>query len=207
MSRGKNFVKYEGIEFDSQEEVQFYIFLRDLKQYGYVKHFTYHPDPFLITPSVHKDIQTFSKSGKPVVKTKTIFRQHSYTADFKVQVDLEKFLPLVNQKINLLINGDTFFVDTKGSFNNYGGDRLFSIHQKLVYDKFKEFINKIVPSDFFVKIGYVPDELRWNKNRKVKTVRSKFIGLKPLSSLNVSGNNSLKNSTNQQINITYLNYE
>ena len=60
------------------------------------------------------------------------------------------------------------WVDIKGAFNRNGGDRIFSVHQKLVYEKFKIFIHKIVPKDFFTQLGIAKGCLKTPTGRASK---------------------------------------
>jgi hypothetical protein len=39
-------IEYNGIEFDSQEEMMFYLYLDELKDEGFVKQYTFHLESF-----------------------------------------------------------------------------------------------------------------------------------------------------------------
>lgn len=184
MKRKKDKLIFEGITFDSEEEIQFYIFLRDAKRLGLIVDFQYQPESFLLVPKATEDIIVNLKSGKQKVKTKVVYREHSYTADFWVKVNPEKFYNstiLNSSKIRLI--DDEFYVDVKGDYNRHGGDRIFPIHQKLVFWKYHKHVNKIVPDEFFQSIGFIPEELRWIKRRKVKTLRPKYLNLRSLETI------------------------
>ncbi len=175
---------FEGIIFDSDEEIQFYIFLCDAKRLGIIVDFQYQPKSFLLVPKATESDTVILKSGKQKVKTKVIYREHSYTADFWVKVNPEKFYNSAVYKCSKvrLVN-DEFYVDVKGTHNRHGGDRIFPIHQKLVFWKYHKHVNKIVPDDFFQAIGFIPERLRWIKGRKVKTLRPKYLNLRSLETI------------------------
>lgn len=202
----KNNFPYNGIVFDSKEEIQFYIFLRDIKKLGLILEFEYQPSSFLLIPKAEIEESYHTKSGKLKIKTKTLYRDHSYTADFKVIVNPETFYasPIYqNGKLNVNNLTNTFYVDVKGSYNKFGGDRIFPIHQKMVYWKFKEHVNKIIPDELFLRIGYVPEELRWMKNRKEKTLYTKYLGLKSLEELSTKNVKTINNNK-KTINVGFL---
>ena len=54
--RKKDKLIFEGITFDSEEEIQFYIFLRDAKRLGLIVDFQYQPESFLLVPKATEDI-------------------------------------------------------------------------------------------------------------------------------------------------------
>ena len=45
-------IVYNGIEFDSEEERLFYLYLEELKDNGFVKDYTYHVDSFVLSEPV-----------------------------------------------------------------------------------------------------------------------------------------------------------
>lgn len=180
----KNKLKYEGIEFDSEEEIQFYIFLRDAKKLGLIIDFSYQPKSFLLVPKAVETTVVSTKSGKQKLRTKVLYREHSYTADFWVKVNPKVYYnSVLGDYCKLRLSDDEFYVDVKGGYNRFGGDRIFPIHQKLVFWKYHKHVNKVVPSEFFQDIGYIPEELRWIKGRRKRTLKPKYSHLKSLDTI------------------------
>lgn len=142
------------IELDSVEELQFFHWLVNAKRLGIVKSFSYHPEKFLLTEKVSY-VPVF---GNPKQKEKFLLREHSYTADFKFILAgkygeaLSKAFML--SESNRLESGDfEIYVDTKGTFMIGGTDRSFSINQKLVWEKYHVYVNKVVSKLFLQKYG------------------------------------------------------
>ena len=182
---------YKGITYDSQEEIEFSIFLDEAIQYKLIKKYIYQPPSYELSPKMsYKDIRG---------KTKTL-RAHKYTADFLIYPN-ELFNELNH---SLVPNKDgTYLIDIKGLFNKNGGDRILPIHQKWLYSKYNIFVNKVVPESFFKEVNIAPEELRWNKNiKKEKKLKKAF---KDLDSFEDFLNKvKIKNQTGKQINLKFL---
>lgn len=157
---------YKNITYDSQEEIDFVIFLEEAKKYKLIKKYIYQPPSYELSPkAVYYDI-----NGK-----KKTLRAHNYTADFLIYPN-----SLFNELNHGLIpNKDkTFLIDVKGTFNKNGGDRILPIHQKWMFDKYKLFVNKVIPELFFKQANIAPEALRWNKNiKKEKVLKKAFKSL------------------------------
>ena len=147
-------------KFDSLEERDFYSFLKDALRLGLIESFTYQPDSFLLIPKAVEKIKVpyKKKSGYKTIE-KVLYQPHSYTADFKFKLT-DKFFECFPMITNLLrlSNDNLAFIDIKGAYNRFGGDRQFAVNQKLVYAKYGIHINKLVPEKFFQKLGAAPDE-------------------------------------------------
>lgn len=186
MPKIKQKYEYNGISFDSSEEIQFFIFLEDLQRLGVILSFEYQPKSFSLIPKAVDHIPVKRKSGSTVYKDKVLYREHVYTADFKVKINKDLYFNTVLsncKKLRLSNDNSEFYVDVKGSYNRHGGDRIFTVNQKLVYFIHGIHINKINPDELFASIGFVPERLRWMKNRKVKTLYSKYVSLKSLDDI------------------------
>lgn len=153
---------------DSMEEVEFLQWLFEAHSLGIVTDFTYQPESFFLTSKVDYT-PMFPVNEKKKKKPKCLFRDHIYTADFKVLL-ASKFLETSSKGFVIIDNGKpnedyTVFVDTKGTFMTHGSDRAFSINQKLVWEKHGIYVQKIVPKEFFRKLG-VPPCLRYTFQKK-----------------------------------------
>ena len=157
---------YKNITYDSQEEIDFVIFLEEAKKYKLIKKYIYQPPSYELCP---KAIY-YDANGK-----KKTLRAHSYTADFLIYPN--KLFDELNH--GLIPNKDkTYLIDIKRTYNRNGGDRILPIHQKWLYDKYKLFVNKVIPELFFKQANIAPEELRWNKNiKKEKVLKKSFKGL------------------------------
>ena len=151
---------------DSMEEVEFLQWLFEAHSLGIVTDFAYQPNSFLLTEKVDY-VPMFAKDKR---KLKSLFREHVYTADFKVVLS-PKHLETLSKGFVLMdgnLNKDgtyTVWVDTKGTFMAHGSDRSFSINQKLVWLKHNVYVQKVVPKEFFRKMG-VPPCLRYTFQKK-----------------------------------------
>lgn len=142
------------IEVDSQEEYQFYTWIIEAKKLNIVLDYKYQPESFLLT----EKFSYVPLFNNPKNKEKHLLADHLYTADFKLVFNykygelLSKYFKISKNNLNSDGNIEVF-IDVKGGFMNNGSGRSFSINQKMVYDKYKILINKLVPKDFFLKLG------------------------------------------------------
>ena len=192
-------------KFDSLEERDFYSFLKDALRLGLIESFTYQPDSFLLIPKAVEKIKVpyKKKSGYKTIE-KVLYQPHSYTADFKFKLT-DKFFEYFPMITNLLrlSNDNLAFVDIKGAYNRFGGDRQFAVNQKLVYAKYGIHINKLVPEKFFQKLGAAPDEIRWMKGRVNPTLRKPYMGVLSLDEV-VAGQLKDTKIKVEEINIPFL---
>lgn len=173
---------YKGIDYASAEEVEFKQITEALDRYGFIEREVYQPAPFILAPKC--SYAYLDPRGKK--KTRSLFRVHQYTADWMLEFNAsfaKKFPghPLYGVSLDgsdLILPGTAepfrCYIDVKGAFNPNEGDRILSIHQKLVWGTFHEYVNRVVPVEFCVQAGVVPDAMKWMKNRKKKTPKKKF---------------------------------
>ena len=146
---------YNGVEFDSNEEIEFYLWCEEAYEAGIITHFTYQPQAFILSERASVYEIKKLKTKKKFVD-KFLFHPHKYTPDFEI----------VAKEIKALTKTSMFYyVDVKGGFSIYNNHREFSINQKWVYDKFGHYINKVEPLKFFGKT-WVPELARYTKTRK-----------------------------------------
>lgn len=181
-TKGKNHRKttpYDGYEFDSNEEKEFYIWMREAISHNLIEPvWGYQPRTF----------ELFDKTTVPVVKTmktklktvdKHLLHSHTYDPDFRLRF---------TQKMRDLIGSDEYpysfvgfkfiktdvdiYIDIKGTFNK--NKRSFSIDQKWIYECYGIYVHEIVPTKLF-KATWCPEELRWTP--KTKKPRAKYYDL------------------------------
>ena len=164
-------IKNESVEVDSNEEWYFYSWLIECKKLGIVLDYEYQPKEFLLTEKF-KYVPAF---GNPKKKEKHMLADHVYTADFRIVFNklygekLSEYFKIPLEAIDT--NGDAVvFVDVKGGFNRFAGDRNFSIHQKMMWDKYKIYVQKIVPEDLFKKLG-TPEAAKYTIKTKRPTAK------------------------------------
>lgn len=179
---------YLGQDYDSAEEIEFQIFLNACKKWGLVRKELYQPQSFVLTPRAVRHVTKRFKTKPDRVEERTLFQEHKYTPDWEVE-----FTPLffdnfpkhklllqdadskVTQPVEPDFRGNgVCLIDVKGSWNLHGGDRIFPIHQKLMWYEHRKLVNKVVPKQLFARLGVVPDELKWMKNRKNKTPKKAY---------------------------------
>ena len=164
-------IRNESVEVDSNEEWYFYSWLIECKKLGIVLDYEYQPKEFLLTEKF-KYVPAF---GNPKKKEKHLLADHVYTADFRIVFNklygekLSEYFKIPIEAIDA--NGDAVvFVDVKGGFMMHGSDRTFSIHQKMMWDKYKIYVQKIVPEDLFKKLG-TPDAAKYTIKTKKPTAK------------------------------------
>lgn len=164
-------IRNENVEVDSNEEWYFYSWLIECKKLGIVLDYEYQPKEFLLTEKF-KYIPAF---GNPKKKEKHLLADHVYTSDFRIVFNklygekLSEYFKIPIEAIDA--NGDAVvFVDVKGGFNRFAGDRNFSIHQKMMWDKYKIYVQKIVPEDLFKKLG-TPEAAKYTIKTKKPTAK------------------------------------
>ena len=172
----------KNVEIDSQEEYQFYTWIMEAFKLNIILEYVYQPQSFVLTEKI-RYVPLFNN---PKYKEKHLLAEHVYTADFKIVCDY-KYGEVLSDYFKLSANNVdkdgniVIYIDVKGSFMSNGSDRAFSINQKMVFDKYNIFINKVVPKDSFLKLG-CPLKLfyteRTHKKSKVfenyPTIRERF---------------------------------
>jgi hypothetical protein len=165
-------------DFASDEEYQIFLWLVEAENIGLVKGWMYESRSFSL----------ITKATRPhFVKLKTKIREeqkhllngHSYKPDFNfLGVRAHPLAKMLAGAILVSYDG-MFWTDVKGTFNPHGGDRVFSINQKLVYNRYKIYVNKVIPEKFFKKT-WVPKDVAFGvSGKRLK----KFKGCKLLSEL------------------------
>ncbi len=154
----KSIFLYDGIFFDSNEQIDFYKWLIQCKENNLVINFIYHPESFKLF-----------EHG--IINEKVVLKPHIYTADFLVQFNKQFF-----QKSKILKNifkysNNQHYIDIKGGFNSFGSHTDFSINRKWVFSLYQKYIYKIQIDSFFQKT-FVPEASRYTE--KLKKPRQKY---------------------------------
>lgn len=183
-------------DFDSNEEMYFYWWAKELQDEGYIKSIEAQPKPFDLSDSLVTSYYMQMKTkGKTVPEE--ILKGHIYTTDFKI---------VWNDKANGIfttaLHGDTrkkkgsslqfiiSHIDLDGSlyshveikpiFDRNNMTRLVKINQKWVWDKYKEYVNIIIPIKHFNKT-FTPNRfLLTDKSMKPRTINPKQLEVRTL---------------------------
>lgn len=139
------------MEFDSAEEEAFYNWCLEAKSLGLITKIKYQEPVINILEKKYyieeKQLKTKIKKSERV-----LCNGLSYTPDFYIEGDLSLFHTTKNK---LLKFNNYYLIDIKGSF--LGGDRAtkFNLLQKVIYEINGEWINRLIPNDFF-KVAWLP---------------------------------------------------
>jgi hypothetical protein len=173
---------YKGVEFDSREEIEFYMWLEEAFEHELITGSEYQPKSYCLSKKQTRMELKQLKTKKKRVE-KHLLHPHKYTADFRfglTRKGKEIALPFIYNEVieedydelgKIYFRHYNAVVDIKGSFNQHGGDREFSINQKWVFDKYGVYINKVVPEKLF-KATWCPAEARLTE--KTKQVKKKY---------------------------------
>lgn len=173
MKKAKKVIEYKGIQFRSKEELEFFHWLLEARDTGFVLEFEYEPKTFILAEPKYAD-------------KKFLLHKQIYTPDFFV-IFSEKFNLVFGSPL-YLINNRTY-IDVKGVYahgNSMNSSAYtFPVIQKWIYDKMNIYINKVVVRDMSVKnnidggrkitkVGFfnktwVPREVAFMKNRLQET--------------------------------------
>lgn len=156
---------------DSEEERQFYSWLLEAEEADLVSRIQYQPESFSLSGKASIQVEKKLKTKTKIVEI-FLLGPHEYTPDFVFMWSGEKNHPFVSFATNWA------WVDVKGTFNRFGDQKQFSINQKWVYDKYRIYINKVVPEKLF-KETWVPEACRFTpkQNKPVK----KYIGCRTVN--------------------------
>ena len=158
---------------DSQEERDFINFCCEAAELSIINEFEYQPCTFQLSDPV-KYIDVNGKEH-------SLYQKHVYSPDFLVSFNPNNIMLATEFKIqqsDLSCKQVSAFIDIKGMFQK--NRRSFTTDRKWVWQKFKIYINEIVPLKFFAKFG-VPEKSRLTE--KTKKPRKMFLGFKTLKEM------------------------
>lgn len=166
---------YAGIEFDSAEEIEFFQWLEEAREYGLVKEWVYHPEPILLSPPQFYPEEVRMKTKSKTVQ-RSLLKKHTYQADFMLTMDPfgedreQRFL--MEQFPMAFRFSETCLIDVKGKvITKYRSpnDAIFSVNRKWMYAKYGLYVEKVVPEDLF-KRTWLPEKAKYTAVKKeVKT--------------------------------------
>lgn len=180
----------QGKEAASDEEYYFYFWCLTLRNLGYIKEIVFQPPVFNITPKQTYQYIKLMKS-KTKLAENTLLNPHTYQADYVIEWNKSAhhiFFEILGGADNYKSKNEVLLlaqyrkdkiisvIDTKGAVSfaharNNSTVIKFPINQKLVYQKFGIYVNKVVPfasndkrNCLFSKT-FTPDEYRYRKKK------------------------------------------
>ena len=185
----KKFV-YKDIEFDSQEEINFYYWLEEAKDLGIVEKWEYQPESFILSEPIKKLVEVKLKTKVKQVE-KSLLQGHKYTADFKIWFTDSILNYDTKLKSIVILKKNIIFIDIKGGFNSFGSHSNFSVESKWVWEKYGILVEKVI-SDKWFKNTWVPENVRYTP--KTGKLRTKYLNLNTFESIT---NGIIQNETNK----------
>ena len=131
-------IQHDNITFDSQEEVDFYEWLKEAKDLKIVNSFEYKPCTYIIIP-------------KQRISDKYSLREYNYTPDFKIQFNMTYAGKILIDLLKFFKILPDLHVDVKGTFSRFSDDTKFSITQKAMMFINGIWVAKIIPEKLFLK--------------------------------------------------------
>jgi len=181
----------QNLKLDSDEEMYFYWWLKELKERGFIKHIELQPSPFSLSESLKSSYIEQLKT-KEKTSSEELMPKHIYTADVFIiwtEYALNKFTTLIDSKIKktssrsmqFIISqkndkGDIYsFVEVKPSFDQNNMTRLAKLNQKWVYEKHGIYVNIVIPEKHFNK-SFTPARYFFtNKSKVARTIKYKNV--------------------------------
>ena len=166
----------------SKEEIYFLWWLDELKEAGFIHKYYYEPRSYILSEKeMRKTVKQLKTKEK--IEERELLKKHEYTPDFVIIWSVSADLPFLTllESMDLFSQGGIYcqrqgvdfqsFIDVKGTFNQRRGDQEFSLNRKWMYQRYKIFVNKVVPSKLFERT-FTPDRYLYtdsgNGFRKLK---------------------------------------
>lgn len=160
-------IEYNGIMYDSEEEVHFQMWVNEAMKHKIFSAQVYQPTSYpLIPKATIKEFKQLTTKVKTVERT--LLRAHKYTPDWALYPG--ENWHLIEKLTGWYRSPDAgmYLIDVKGNFDRNKSIRIFSIDQKLLWNVHGVYVNKVVPKQFFPKT-FVPWDCAWIKGRKKPT--------------------------------------
>lgn len=160
---------YNGLEYDSLDELGMLQWLFELKNQGFIKSIKRSMSYLLSDDLTNNFAEPVKKGNSSKPATQCLLRGHSYTAEFDIcwdwtkakdkfvwdQNSHTKFEKLFIGEFNRNHNEIATVIEVKPSFDQNNMERLFKLNQKWMWDKYKIFVNLVKINDLFPKT-FVP---------------------------------------------------
>jgi len=159
------------MEYKSNEEYFFSLWLDELKSNGYIKSYEYEPDAIPLSSKVSRSLQK---------KEQFVLHPHEYTYDFLIkwdksaigifatifESDVKSLTPLYCD-VNLVSA-----IEIKPEFDYKNMTREVMINIKWVWEKYNIYINLVKTPSFFKK-SFTPAQFLLTKTKKPRVIKYK----------------------------------
>lgn len=183
---------YNGIPYDSLEEMAFLQWAQELIQAGYIRSIE-RAESFLLCDGMQIDYaQQLVTKSKPMQQT--ILHGHSYTPEFRITWDkkaLDKIIDIIGvpKKAEKLFLGYydgmseyaspyniITYIEIKPLWDQNNMERLFKVNQKWMWQKHAIFVNLVKCPELFAKT-FTPKEYLTTKTGKTRQIKWKIRGI------------------------------
>jgi len=173
VAKRKSKPTYNGLVFDSGEEVEFYQWCEEALVAGVLLDFRCQYTTWPLAESAKLVKPRFGAKGQPLKpSTRTLLREVTYTADFTLWTQPGR-LPLES------VTPGIYYVDVKPAYErDQARQRKFSVLQKWVFSQYGRYVEPVVPIKWFKKT-WCPDKARLSPVQQ--KVRSGYKDLPTLS--------------------------
>lgn len=167
--------KYDGVKYDSKEEIYFVWYLEELKQKGYINSYLYHPKKFDLTMGFYYYTTEQKKRGGEKTTAYTLAQPQTYTPDFMIHWYGDGVLKFCKYLFDYAdVSGSIFkanksdldryfwcqsipfvmttYVDVKPMFSKRDSDTaMFSLKRALMLQMHHVHVQKVIIQDCFAK--------------------------------------------------------
>ncbi len=184
---------YDGIRYDSKEEVYFSWWLDDVHNAGYITEFDYHCENFLLSESA-KYSHIKQLKAKIKLMPGVLLSAHFYKPDFKITWSDKAFNVFFGNHVKKSkypffseCLGEPCYVDVKGGYEKQSSrTQVFTMNQKWMYFKYSIYIQKIVPEKLFAETFYPSRYCHTDKSMKLRKGSGGFVSLKQFETMKIA---------------------
>jgi len=166
----KKVITLDGLEFDSNEELSFYHWLKEALEEGLVTKFVYQPRTYVLCEALPCTKKSYSWLKKPPflkIRERVVNKvgKYVYTPDFEIWTtdDMQRCYPDL-----FIYDTQPIIVDVKGDWsrgaNNTSGI-TFGPKSAWLYHTQGVFVQKVKPKELF-RHTWVPNECRFTRVKK-----------------------------------------
>lgn len=153
---------YDGIHFDSMEEVEIYMWLQVCLNHGLIHDMGYHTSTFPLAEKKTYQIKKTFKKREPKYEERTLLHPHTYTPDFTLTYIPEDMAPQPPPLRNIwphawrfvsLIGAYFAHIEVKADYvtRRLESDARFSLNQKWMMQRHDIYVQKVQPMKLFKK--------------------------------------------------------
>jgi len=150
MAKRKPKPVYNGITFDSQDEVEFYWWCGEAVEIGVLLEFRYQHPTYCLAAEVKLERKRYGVRGQEIKpKVTTLFQEATYTADFELRFSDPSSAVECGFRT---FESQPVLVDVKPAFERvHARSQVFALNQKLVYSIHGDYVEPVVPVKLFAR--------------------------------------------------------